>query len=292
MIVRRKRLRALLFLGIAAVAMILLAGSLSRLELLPAQPFTLEEPQSSAGDDLPGEGAPSAWAEIWAKVLVAMWLGMLACVPIGLVLLVVSPEARRQAASYLGPLLILLVVLLFPRAQTVEEVVSEPAPPAERSLPAAERTPTVFTPTPPSWVSSFTNVALGVAACAALAGTFLLMRRRWRRPPDPLEKLAQEAQMAIAAIQGGADLRETIIRCYYEMSRVLRRERGIVREQAMTPREFERHLGDLGLPQTPIRDLTRLFEAVRYGAKIPDKTDEDRAISSLSAVAELCRSRP
>lgn len=288
----RKRLSVLLLMAAAAAALIVLAGSLSRLELQRAQPFTLQEPQSGTEDDLLGDDGLSTWADIWAKVLMVMWLGMLACVPIGLVLLVVSPEARRQAASYLGPLLILLVVLLFPRAETEEPLVVEPPPPAELSLPAAEITPTVFSPSPPRWVSASTNVLLGAAACAALAVMLWFILRRRRRPPDPLEQLAQEAQMAITAIRGGADLRETIIRCYFEMSRVLRKERGIVREEAMTPREFERHLGDLGLPQTPIRDLTRLFEGVRYGTKIPDTADEHRAISSLSAVVELCRSTP
>ena len=288
----RKRLWALLFLAVAAAAMIVLAGSLSRLDLRPGEPFTLEKPSSGSDADLDVDEAPPSGTDFWAKVLVVMWIGMLACVPLGLVLLVVSPEARRQAATYLGPALILLVILLLPSSETEEATVLEPPVASEFPEPVAESTPAVFTATPPRWLSSFTNVALAIAATVALGGTLFLVVRRWRRPPDPLEQLAQEVQTAISAIQAGADLRDTILRCYFEMSRVLRKERGITRDEAMTPREFEAHLGDLGLPLAPIRELTRLFEGVRYGTRIPDETDEHRAIRSLSAVAEVCRSAP
>jgi hypothetical protein len=286
--IERKRIWVLLFLGIAAVAMVILAGSLPRMELRPGEPFTLDKAPTGTGEDDLDLEEPAV-SEFWAKVLLIMWLGMLACVPLGLVLLVVSREARRQALSYLGPLLVLLVILLFPRSETEESAVVEPPPAGELSMQAPVGTPAVFTPDPPQWLSSLTSTTLGIAAAAAIAGALWLVLRR-RRPANPLEQLAQEAQLAITALQAGADLRGTILRCYFEMSRVLRKERGITREQAMTPREFESHLGDLGLPQAPIGELTRLFEAVRYGAKIPAKADEHRAISSLSAIIEACRS--
>ncbi len=288
----KKRLWVLVFLAVAAAAMIVLAGSLSGLDLRPGEPFTLEEPSSGSETDLDSGEKSSSWADFWAKVLVVIWVGMLACVPIGLVLLVVSPEARRQAATYLGPALILLIILLLPSSESEEAAIVEPPLASELPAPVAEATPAVFASTPPRWLSSFTTVALSIAATAALGGIAFLVLRHRRRPPDPLEQLAREVQTAIRSIQAGADLRDTIMRCYFEMSRVLRKERGITRDEAMTPREFEAQLGDLGLPSAPIRELTRLFEGVRYGTKIPDKSDEQSAIKSLSAVAEVCRSAP
>jgi hypothetical protein len=80
------------------------------------------------------------------------------------------------------------------------------------------------------------------------------------------------------------------MRCYYEMSRVLRQQRGIRRDQAMTPREFAIFLEEAGLPVEAVGRLTRLFEQVRYGAKVPDRREEAQALASLEAVVAFCRS--
>lgn len=290
--IRTRRLWVLLFLAVSTVSVIVLAGSLPRLELRPGEPFTLEEPKPGTAAQDADLGEPVAAPDFWAKLLLVMWIGMLACVPIGIVLLVVSPEARRQALRYVGPILILLVILLLPRTNTEELAVLETPAAATMSAPVSEATPSVFTPDPPRWLAHSTNILLGIVAALALVGLLSLVLRRRGRRLSPLEQLAWEAQKAITAIQGGADLRDTIMRCYFEMSRVLRQERGISREAAMTPREFESQLADLGLPEAPVRELTRLFEAVRYGTKIPDTADERRALSSLSAVVEVCCTSP
>ena len=74
------------------------------------------------------------------------------------------------------------------------------------------------------------------------------------------------------------------MRCYYDMVRVLNEERGITRPRAMTPREFEERLRELGIPDEPVRRLTRLFEEVRYGAKTPGESEEEQAIFCLNAI--------
>jgi hypothetical protein len=102
--------------------------------------------------------------------------------------------------------------------------------------------------------------------------------------------LAGPAEEAIAAIRVGADLKDTVMRCYFEMGRVLREQRGISRDQAMTPREFEQYLAQEGLPRKPVGQLTRLFEMVRYGAKAVGKREELQAIDCLTAIVNACRS--
>jgi hypothetical protein len=71
---------------------------------------------------------------------------------------------------------------------------------------------------------------------------------------------------------------------------VLRDYRLIHRDQDMTPHEFEQMLEHHGLPREPIRQLTELFERVRYGAYSPDRSEEHIAISSLSAIVRACQS--
>jgi len=116
------------------------------------------------------------------------------------------------------------------------------------------------------------------------------LRRVWlmRRSKMNLGKIAQQAQQALDALQSGGDLRDTVIRCYYEMSRVLRIQRGIQRTKDMTPREFESTLETVGLPAEAVHQLTRLFETVRYGAQNIGENEEQQAIASLTAIVAAC----
>jgi hypothetical protein len=119
----------------------------------------------------------------------------------------------------------------------------------------------------------------------------VVARTVWRRihpPESPLERLAREAEQALGALQAGADLRDTVLRCYVEMGRVVREAKGLAREAAMTPREFEHSLGEAGLPQDRVRQLTRLFEDVRYGAKSAGVREEQQAVDCLGAIVEAC----
>ncbi|HUX20955.1 MAG TPA: DUF4129 domain-containing protein, partial [Spirochaetia bacterium] len=78
-------------------------------------------------------------------------------------------------------------------------------------------------------------------------------------------------------------------RCYQRMGNALRRERQIEREAFMTAGEFEALLGAEGVPLGPVHELTRLFEAARYGDLRPTEGDERRAIEALGAIVDHCR---
>jgi hypothetical protein len=108
-----------------------------------------------------------------------------------------------------------------------------------------------------------------------------------RRPRDPLVGITRQARAALNDLQGGVDLRNVILRCYFEMCQVLNQQRGIQREQGMTPREFEGQLVGLGLPEEPVKQLTRLFESVRYGAREPDEQAERIAEGCLNAIVQF-----
>ncbi|HTP10892.1 MAG TPA: DUF4129 domain-containing protein, partial [Anaerolineae bacterium] len=84
----------------------------------------------------------------------------------------------------------------------------------------------------------------------------------------------------------GGDFKLTIVRCYQEMSRVVREERGLAREAAMTPREFEDYLASQGLPRAALNTLTRLFEQVRYGSLPAAAQEEALALTCLTEIAE------
>jgi hypothetical protein len=212
--------------------------------------------------------------------------------PISIVYLILSPEARKRALKSLGGLLWILALLLWVRVRPdfFSELETQPL---DRSPQDGVAAPTVeFVADPPRWLVLVTALGLAVLVAAALLGIAWFVWRRGRRPESPLERLAREAQDALEALRAGADLRNTIIRCYFEMSRVLREQRGIKREETMTTREFERHLQEVGLPGEHVQQLTRLFEGVRYGDKVPGEHEERQAIACLMAIIEACKSLP
>jgi hypothetical protein len=76
------------------------------------------------------------------------------------------------------------------------------------------------------------------------------------------------------------------------MTRVLITQKGIAREAAMTPREFETALAETGLPRESVRRLTRLFEDVRYGTMMPGRREELVAVDCLTDIVEACGDTP
>jgi hypothetical protein len=112
----------------------------------------------------------------------------------------------------------------------------------------------------------------------------MLRRRRTAQPVDQARQVAAEAEEALAELQAGGDLRDTVMRCYSEMSEVLSRTSGLARRGSMTPREFEQFLIGAGVRDAHIQRLTRLFEAVRYGGRTTGERERREAIDCLTAI--------
>jgi hypothetical protein len=70
------------------------------------------------------------------------------------------------------------------------------------------------------------------------------------------------------------------------MSLALKKEQGIELEETMTAREFERLLEARGIPPAPVHQLTQLFEAARYGYRLPTPGDEQTAFDCLNAIVQ------
>ncbi len=131
--------------------------------------------------------------------------------------------------------------------------------------------------------ASLFNIVLVTVSIAVLLLVGWLAYHSFRRP-ERNEPLTQEAEAALQAIRSGQDLSDVIIQCYIQMTRLVKEEVGIERKESMTAREFEKFVVARGIPDQAIRQLTRLFEKVRYGKEKPDSQDELDAIASLSAI--------
>ena len=59
----------------------------------------------------------------------------------------------------------------------------------------------------------------------------------------------------------------------------------------MTPREFERLLSQHAFPQEPIKELTHLFEEVRYGRKMLGEEEEKNVSNAFLRLSGLVRKK-
>jgi hypothetical protein len=151
--------------------------------------------------------------------------------------------------------------------------------------------PPVFVPPDESSALSYI-ISIGMVFVFAISTWYLIRlmgrMRTARVNPDTLPDLAAIARSSLHDLSDGGDWQSAIQECYVRMSDAVSRNRGIVRQDAMTTGEFARRLEEAGLPAAPVQRLTRLFETVRYGAKKSSTTDINEAVSSLNAVLHAC----
>ena len=214
--------------------------------------------------------------------------------PLTVLYMIFTKEGRRRALRIVLQLLLFMFLMSFviERQSNLVEM-PEGAMTGLSPLEDAQfEPPPEFVPGDMQDLTTALSLGLAVVLTIVIVTTlYILWRRRRLAQDDTLIELAREAQDALDEIQTGGSLRNAVIRCYVEMSRVISEKRNIQRGITMTSHEFEEHLVKAGLPKMPVKDLTRLFEDARYGNRDPDPTEEQRAVACLSsivtAVAEL-----
>lgn len=282
----RHRRWAIITVGIALSAMILLSASLSELEFSFGEHFLIGNQSQSddMGINLSLDG------EVLMDIILALFAVIQFLLPFAILYIIVSREARKNVLKMLFSLLWILALYVlissgkYPFTPSETEFTAD-FPPSE-SITADIDLAYVA----PQWLLTVMTIGLSVLIASMIVGAFMIIWRRIHRSASPLELVMHEAQDAIDALHAGDDLKDTVMRCYFEMSRIISKQHGIRRDKAMTPREFERNLVKAGLPREYIRQLTRLFEAVRYGSKIPDEKEERQAISCLTRIIEFSKS--
>ena len=235
-----------------------------------------------------GTSAPSGLFNLAVRVLFVV-AG--AAFPFAVILYVVSPAGRKRLLrDVIALFIVLLPLFLLSRAEPgTFEAVGE-VQPLQGTVEDLPLTPEVAdTPERRQWLIVLVTIVVALVLSSSLVGVIWAIWRRRQRPRTYLDRLAQQAEDAIEAIQRGADLGDTVTRCYFEMMQVLKQERGLQRQSAMTPREFEARLEEAGVPTTQVRRLTRLFEEVRYGHKHLGAEEERQAVVSLTSIVRYCR---
>jgi hypothetical protein len=280
-----KKRNALIALAMASFPLVCIAIGLPRLVLnagLPPPDLSQGSPGSGKiVETLPTTGVSGNGAVV---VFLCLVLGL------GLIALLIAVIARRGLKGLrsiltavlgfslaIGALLYLLWLLL-PAHSTPIEALPLPLPRSEGKASLG--------PVPPSL---YRLLGIALALLGALLG-YLGLRRKDSRP-SPAHLLGREAERAREALLEGQDARAAILECYKRMCAILRSERKIERERAMTAAEFVLTLEAAGAPSGCVRELTRLFEAARYGAWEPRPEDGERMLACLDEVILYFRSQ-
>jgi len=267
----------------ALAALVLLVSGLGTVELQPGRPFPLRVIFGSGSRMAFDSGSVRSPSFAFVPIIL-VWVVM----PLLLVYLLLSPQARREfikrVLRWTAITILVMIAAHYWRMGILRR--SETAAADDRSvrpeeLPRLPEMPDYIT-TPPQW---FIIVVSLVLAGILVASAWWIIRRRRPRVGEPLVEIAQGAEEALAEIRAGGNLRDTVMRCYDEMSRVLQ-ARGISRQNSMTPREFEQQLTSLGVRDEHVRGLTRLFESVRYGQHKAGASEEEQAVASLQAIVQ------
>jgi hypothetical protein len=271
------RLVPVLVLILAVAGLMALASSMPDLQLIEGgiifeieERPRVEEEASGLTDEVASTAQPNTGLIV---------LGLVAL----LVLLYLAYRSRefRYALLAMGmfTVFLLLMIYLYRNAPPPDEQTAE-----EPLLTQAERLWEQLPETPPAW---FDNVTVAVTALIFVAcgvGIWVLWRRWQPDRKDPLQIVGDEAQATLLELRSGADLRDAILRCYYDMNQALVSNLGLRRDQGMTPREFEAIVTAAGLPATDVAGLTRLFEHVRYGAVTTGDDERGKAMTCLENI--------
>jgi len=277
---RRRKLLIFTLALVFVISLFLLATSLSRLQFSPGRVYSLP-PRGGAAQENP----PPLPGNRWMDYLNLIFWSACGLLLIGaLIAAIISKEYRREFLITALVALILFVGLYSFFHAHPQRQPFEPAP----SRPGAELpqqpTETPLRPVnPPHW-SSFLLFLLVLGGAGLLAWRFL--PRFLRREENPLSGLADLAGEAAAELRGGAVVRDTVLRCYREMSELLSKRGRIPPDlrRVLTAREFEEHLRAVGVRDEHIARLSRLFELVRYGGRASSPKEATEAIACLEAI--------
>lgn len=282
--VSRNRHFALFWIGLAGLALLLLAGSLSDVQLMegkpiyaPAESSESEEISASSEQDglLPARTSASPWLQglvTFAFLLLLAYFGFNFFLSVNrekLIVLLVILFFLFAVLSYLP-----LFVPSGPPIYFEEALPTAAAPLAPTAAPEVVQPPQFL----PWLLAAFFTLFL------FLAGIWLLRKAFVREEGVPI--LAQEAEKALSALRSGEDFKNVIIRCYMQMQQFVLDEQGLEREVSMTPGEFENYLVEQGLPAEPLHQLTQIFEEVRYGHKPTSPLDEQKAVECLRQISQ------
>lgn len=290
-------LKTLLLAGIVLLIFIVLASTLSSVELAPGDSSLLQQLLQRLKPRAEDEQTTSPIGSMLVlNILRFMILFMIIGLPFAAIYFVISPEFRRQVMRQsvrVGMLLVGLYLIIRLRLlHSLNKLWDSSLADRELNADAAQilKALDALSTDPPRWILLLSSFLLALLLSAGILwGIQLLRRREHPTPETSFEELADAAQRAIDTYHISGSFKNVVIRCYAEMCAAMEKYLGIQRQDTMTPREFEMQLAQLGFPLEPVQHLTRMFEVVRYGTRIPGEVEEQQTMHSLTAIINACQ---
>jgi hypothetical protein len=272
--------KVLIFLALSLISVLLLAASLSSLQLHAGTPFPGSYPsQLDGGQRIANPIKDSFSLPLMRGLLALIFLALMFYIPVRLLLRV---ELKKIRWLFIWMGLLLGILMLLPRIQPVETgSIAGAAAPAQPVLPSDYAVAPIGDPP-----QSFTWLVIALLAIAAGSVAFGFLRRSTRATTRA--GIGRQASRAVDELNSGQDFEDVIIGCYLRMAGVLQEEQGIERAQHLTVREFEATLRSRGIPEVPVHQLTALFEQVRYGREAISETEQLRGAEALNQVIHFC----
>lgn len=280
-IIGGNRLIVILLALAGVLAIGVLAAGISDMEFREPEPFYFEWPTAVGGsfsgmiaqmEALPLEQVILFWSFIIIFTLVIM--------------IVLNPRYRWKILMAVVRAALFFIFLTWAMKTIAGQLAQTPPNSVADTLNNPQNnqvSPPVFSP--PSdvpWISYLFSLAIMLGIL--LIGWWLWNMGRRARSSSIRHNIAAIARETLDEIADGRDFGDTVTTCYVRMNKVVSTGHGIQRQDGMTPTEFASRLESAGLPGDPVRRLTRLFEAVRYGAKKPGQEESTEAITCLNAI--------
>lgn len=284
---KQRLAKTFLLTGIALVALILLAAGLDKILYIPV----IIPADSQATAEPFGNIRTSAFQGNQAIFYLLFILLLLAFLSLFL-----TSEGRKRLGLVVIIIILMLAAVYLTRSRKEESAVLSADPALATAQNQVEIAPTELPliqsdniePEPPSWIVTLAGIGLAVLLTVGLALFIRFLTHKQIETPS-IKAISDEASNTLEALEAGENFEDVIMACYAKMSRIITRDRGLMREAAMTPREFESSLVKLGFPNEPVHNLTHLFEQVRYGHISPSFDGIQTAINSLNAIIAFCQ---
>lgn len=273
---------------LAVVSLVLLAAGLSQVSFTGTRYGPSPESPEGPLSVLPRPQQPEQnLSSFWEQFLL-VFFGVL--VVVSFISIILRPRGlweafKRALPAALWFAALLLILMRWRDRPFFKE--SEGAPPGTGVSPAEpdHPFPTLEQVHIPAWVTFL--FVLG--ALLVLAVTIFVVWRLWRARarPETIEELADLTKRYAQELRYGAPVHETILRCYHEMCQLLSTRFHLEISRAMTAREFEKRLAQIGVLEEHISRLSRLFEWARYSPARPTPEQEREALQLLEEIARI-----
>lgn len=283
---RKTRALLIVILVLVILASLVLSISLTGLQLRGGieSPGSIEDETSSIGD-FPGKAAHPLSLNFLQAVAAIVFLVLVIFLSIRVVKILVQHSTQLKGLWKIIVALVGVALIMVFLGNLTPVGIYDPL------QDEVYLTPPPSMPIQTIEVGETPNSLRWVVLAVMLAGLTVLAYYGVRKTTNtiPGDKIVQNAEVALNSILRGEDFRNVILRCYFEMSRVIQEENGVERDSTMTVREFEDELGSRGFDLEPIHHLGVLFEKARYSSQPITDLEEAEGLACLQKIASRNR---